>query len=304
MTLNDDSRDVPRTSMPSPTKDELKLSGGVAVITGAGGGIGSGLARRAAQLGMTVVIADIAIDRAETVAREIIDAGGQAEAVVVDVSRPDELDRLAEMVHERHGHVRLLVNNAGIETLGLCWEVPAARWEATLNINIHGIVHGVRAFAPRMLATGQECWIANLSSAGAFGMMPTQAAYIMTKHAVQSFTEGLFLDMKTIKAPVHVCSVIPGLVRTDIFDATPRPSGGGQNGRMAEFRKIMSDMARDHGMDVEQASRIIMAQIAAGKFWVSTHPETTDEIIAHRIEFLRQQVDPDVMPGSRHLVDF
>jgi NAD(P)-dependent dehydrogenase (short-subunit alcohol dehydrogenase family) len=287
-----------------PTKDELKLAGGVAVITGAGSGIGSGLARRAAQLGMTVIVADIAVDRARTVVREIIDAGGQAEAVAVDVSRPDELDRLAEAVYERHGHVRLLVNNAGIETLGLCWEVPAARWDATLNINIHGVVHGVRAFAPKMLAAGQECWIANLSSAGAFGMMPTQAAYIMTKHAVQSFTEGLFLDMKTIKAPVHVCSVIPGLVRTDIFDATPKPSGGGQNGGIAEFRKVMSDMARDHGMDTDQASRIIMTQIAAGKFWISTHPETTDGIIAHRIEFLRQQLDPDVMPESKHLVDF
>ncbi|KAH7012945.1 short-chain dehydrogenase/reductase SDR [Ilyonectria destructans] len=287
------------------TDDELKLNGGVAVITGAGGGIGSGLARRAGQLGMTVIVADIAIDKAEEVASDIRNTGGRAEAVAVDVSRSEELDRLADYVFNHYGKVRLLVNNAGIETLGFCWEIPAARWESTLNINIHGVVHGVRAFTPRMLAMNEECWIANLSSCGAFGMMPTQAAYIMTKHAVQSFTEGLFLDMKLKGAPVHICSVIPGLMRTGIFDAAsqmPHERVDGNN--MGAYQKAMSDMARDHGMDVTQGSEIIMRKIAAGEFWISTHPETTRDIISNRIEFMKNEKDPEIMVGAKHLLDF
>src|SRR5690606_29713752 len=97
--------------------------------------------------------------------------------------------------------------------------IPAARWEATLDINIHGIVHGVRAFVPKMLATGEEAWIANLASIGAFGMMPGQTAYIMSKHAIQSFSECLFLELQHAGAPIHVASVIPGMLKTSIFDA-------------------------------------------------------------------------------------
>ncbi|KAM5353393.1 hypothetical protein ACJ41O_000043 [Fusarium nematophilum] len=176
--------------MAAPTP-ENKFCGGVAVITGAGGGLGSGLARHAASLGMTVIVADIAFDRAKEVASSITATGGRAEAISVDVSRPEELDRLSDHVFAQYGSVRLLINNAGIETLGSCWEVSATRWEATLNVNIHGVVHGVRAFLPRMIASGDECWIANTSSAGAFATIPGQSAYIMTKHALQAFTEAL-----------------------------------------------------------------------------------------------------------------
>ena len=139
--------------------EEEVFGGGVAVITGAGAGIGSGLARRAAEIGMTVVVTDVSAARADAVAGEIRAKGGKAESLAVDVSKPAELDRLAETVFERHGAVRLLVNNAGIETIGLSWEIPVERWEATLDINIHGVVHGVRAFVPRMIAAGQEAWI-------------------------------------------------------------------------------------------------------------------------------------------------
>ncbi|KAH6871817.1 short-chain dehydrogenase/reductase SDR [Thelonectria olida] len=287
------------------SEDELKLSGGVAVITGAGGGIGSGLARRAGQLGMTVIVADISIEKAEKVASNILNSDGKAEAIVVDVSQPKELDRLADYVFGKYGSVRLLVNNAGIETLGFCWEVSTAQWESTLNVNIHGVIHGVRAFVPRMLAMKEECWIANLSSSGAFAVMPTQGAYIMTKHAVQSFTEGLFLDLKLIGAPIHVSSVIPGLMRTGIFDATSDPPPTDVGGcQLRAYQQAMAEMARDCGMDVKQGSEIILKNVAAGEFWVSTHPETTAKIVGSRIEFLKDQKNPEIMPGSKHLLDY
>jgi len=70
-------------------------------------------------------------------------------------AKPTELDRLAAAVHSTWGDVRLLINNAGVETMGNSWEIPLERWEATLNINLHGVIHGVRAFAPRMLANSR-----------------------------------------------------------------------------------------------------------------------------------------------------
>lgn len=271
------------------TEHEAKLAGGVAVITGAGSGIGAGLARRAGEIGMTVAVCDINLTAAEAVADEIRSAGGSAEAVAVDVSVPANLDRLAEDIYARHGSVRLLVNNAGIETLGFMWEIPAERWEATLNINLHGAIHGVRAFVPRMLEGGDECWIANLASIGSFGVMPTQTAYILTKHAMQSFSECLYLEMQVKGAPIHVSSVIPGSVKTGIFDAE---RGAGEPGEGTAQRKIMRDMMQAYGMDLGEACATIMAGIARGDFWVSTQPDLTREMIAGRVAFLQSEAPP------------
>ena len=283
------------------TRDEAKLSGGVAVITGAGSGIGAGIARRAGILGMTVVVADIDQASAARVAAAIVAAGGMAEAIVVDVSKHAELDRLADMVFEKYGKVRLLVNNAGIETLGFSWEIPAERWEATLNINVHGVIHGVRAFVPRMLAGGEECWIANLASIGAFGIMPTQAAYLVTKHAVQSFSENLFLELQLAQAPIHVSSVIPGYVKTAIFAENDRKD---EPADAARHRQTMSTMMQNHGMDADEAGRVILEGVAAGRFWVSTEPETTKQMVAGRIAYLQDQTDPPLRPETRALLGY
>ena len=279
--------------------DEARLSGGVAVITGAGSGIGAGLARRAGALGMTVVVTDVDLAAAQSVANEIVDSGGKAHAMAVDVSRFDELDRLAENVFARFGAVRLLINNAGIETLGYCWEIPAERWEKTLRTNLHGVIHGVRAFVPRMLTSGAECWIANLASIGSFGIMPTQSAYMVTKHAVQSFTENLFLELQIKGAPIQVSSVIPGAVRTGIFSSA---QGKDEPADAEGYRAAMDAMLQDHGMGVEAASTLIMQGIAAGQFWVSTQPEVTGEMIAGRVAYLQDQSDPPLSNQTRALL--
>lgn len=280
-------------------QDQEVFAGGVAVITGAGSGIGAGLARRAGALGMKVVVADIAADRAEAVAAEIRAQNGEALAMTVDVSRPEALDQLAADVHAQCGDVRLLINNAGIETLGLIWEIPAARWEATLNINIHGVVHGVRAFVPYMLKAGKPAWIANLSSIGGFSVMPTQTAYTLTKHAVQAFTEGLFTEMQLIGAPIHVSSVIPGMVKTGIFAAT---AGEGEPEAARKHRTVMREMMASYGMELEEGSRIILEKIAAGQFWVDTQPDMTAMVVDQRIAFLRDRAVPLLTDQAKQLL--
>lgn len=273
-------------------RDAEVFSGGIAVVTGAGSGIGAGLARRAGALGMTVVVADINQAAAAETAGQIAAAGGKADAVVVDVSRPEELDRLAELVFDRHGAVRLLINNAGIETVGYSWEVPAARWEATLNINLHGVIHGVRAFVPRIIASGQEAWIGNLSSVGAFGQMPAQTAYTVTKHAVQAFSECLYLEMELKGLPIHVSAIVPGMLRTNIFNAE---AGAGEPDNAQRHRRAMFEMMRDYGMDLDEGCRLFLEQMAENRFWVHSQPEMSAQIIDGRIRFLKDQIPP-IMP--------
>lgn len=266
------------------------LRGGVAVITGAGSGIGEGLARHAAELGMKVVLADIAGDRIDQVAEQIRAAGGEALAVTTDVSEPEALDRLAARTHESYGDVRLLINNAGIETLGFVWELPAAAWEKTLRINIHGVIHGVRAFAPRMLAAGKPAFIANTASIGGLGMMPVQTSYVLSKHALISFSECLYLEMQVKQAPIQVSAILPGPVATRIFT----DSETGEDPVNARHRQAMMTMLETQGMTGYEAAQRILPQIAAGQFWVSTHPEITAQFAQQRAAHLSALAKPSL----------
>ncbi|EWG55386.1 hypothetical protein FVEG_13393 [Fusarium verticillioides 7600] len=279
-----------------PQTPEKAFSSGVAVITGAGGGLGSGLARHIASFGMAVIIADIDLERAEEVASDIRAANGKAEARGVDVSRPGELDALAKYVHDHYGDVQLLINNAAIETLGPLWELSSSRWEAILNANIHGPIHGVRAFLPRMMASGKECWIANVSSVGAFTTIPGQSAYAVTKHSVQAFTESLYVELRSEKAPIHVSAVIPGLLNTGIFDWA-RHEDSTVDPAQKKHRRAMAELARKRGMGIEEASRLVVQQVAAGKLWVSTHPAILTEILQQRTQFYESQGEPNVPPA-------
>ncbi|MBS0474224.1 MAG: SDR family NAD(P)-dependent oxidoreductase [Proteobacteria bacterium] len=280
------------------TRDAEVFGGGVAVITGAGSGIGAGLARRAGALGMTVIAADIDEAGAGQTVAEIVARGGRGEAVRVDVARAEELDALAEHVFARHGAVRLLVNNAGIETVGYSWEIPADRWDRTLAINVHGVIHGVRAFVPRMLETGQECWIGNVTSVAAFGHMPAQTAYMVSKHAVQSFSECLYLELELKQAPIHVSSIVPGTVRTAIFDAR---NNAGEPASAQGHRGAMAAMLDEHGMAADDAAALFLAQMAEGRFWVHSHPEMAEAMAAARGAFLAGQLAPVMPEIARHI---
>ena len=274
------------------------FAGGVAVITGAASGIGEGLARHAAALGMKVVLADIAVERMEQVAADMRAGGGEALSVPTDVTDPAAIDRLAAKTHETWGDVRLLLNNAGIETLGFVWDIPAQLWDKTLAININAVVHGVRAFVPRMLAAGKKAYIANTSSIGGLGIMPVQTSYIMSKHAVLAFSECLSLEMKVKNAPIQVSAILPAQVATRIFEDS-RP---GTDPMVVHHREVMRAMLKESGISGLEAAQRILSQIAAGQFWVSTHPEVLRDFANMRAEHLAALSTPELAPETRQLL--
>jgi NAD(P)-dependent dehydrogenase (short-subunit alcohol dehydrogenase family) len=275
------------------------FSGGTAVITGAGSGIGEGIARVAARLGMNVVLADVVEQRIARVAAEIEAEGGTALPVTTDVTDLTSLERLANVSYEQFGEVRLVVNNAGIETIGYSWDIPAEVWDRLLNINVRGVVHGSRIFSKRMLASGKPGYIANVASVGAVGMMPTHAPYMISKHAVLSFTECLFLEMQLIGALVHVAAVIPAQVATRIFADAPADRG-------SEFVEkqcaMMNAMLEDTGLHPQEAADIILKGIASKQFWVSTHPQTTAYMAKARADYLASLATPSLAEEARAIV--
>ncbi|QGP78061.1 SDR family NAD(P)-dependent oxidoreductase [Sphingobium sp. CAP-1] len=274
------------------------FKGGTAVITGAGSGIGEGLARVAAAIGMNVVLADVAADRIAQLAAEIEATGAAALPVVTDVTDIAALERLADAAYDRFGDVRLVVNNAGIETIGFSWDIPDATWDRLLSINVRGVVHGSRIFARHMLERGTPGYIANVASIGALGMMPTQAPYMMSKHAVLSFTECLYLEMQLKNAPIHVSAVLPAQVATRIFEDAPADR---QSDFVERQRAMMHGMISQMGLTPVEAGEVILDGIASGAFWVSTHPETTAQMARARSDYLAALAMPALADQAKAL---
>ncbi len=274
--------------------------GSVAVITGAASGIGEALAIEAALgLGMKVVLADIDKTGLKRVEAAILAQGAEVMTELTNVADADAMKRLADKTLEYFGNVRLLVNNAGIETLGFSWEIPSAQWEKILGINIQGVVNGVSAFAPAMIDSGQPCVIANMSSIAGVSIAPIQTSYVMSKHAVLAFSECLQLEMQMKSANVQVSAVLPGPVKTRIFESIDEQL----DPVAAEHRQQMTNLLDENGISAEAAARTILQQLYAGQFWVSTHPEMTRMMAEQRARHLSSLDTPTLDVESAFSVD-
>ncbi len=274
------------------------FGGGVAVITGAGAGIGAGLARHASHLGMTVVLADVDIEAVAQLRDELVAAGGVASAVECDVRDADAIQALAERTYRDIGPVRLVVNNAGVEQFGYLWDIPVENWNRLVDINISGVFHGVRGFLPPMIAMGEPAWVWNLSSIGGVASVPLQAPYIMSKHAVLALTECLRLEVELAgHNHIHVQAVLPGAVVSNIFES----AGGVDTGDVAAAesqRGAMLDIKAD-AMDPLAAAEAVFDQAAEGRFYLLTQPDYVGSAMAERANVLTTQRAPQLRTKPR-----
>ncbi|MGV0607659.1 SDR family oxidoreductase [Mycolicibacterium sp. XJ1904] len=271
------------------------FDGGVAVITGAGHGIGAGLARHAAALGMTVALVDVDASAIAALREEL---AGSVD-LVCDVRDPEALERVAAQVYSDVGPVRLLVNNAGVEQFGYLWDTPVANWDRLVDINVSGVFYGIRAFLPRMIAADEPSWVWNLSSIGGVAAVPLQTPYIMSKHAVLALTECLRLEVELAGHAdrIHVQAVLPGAVRSNIFEA----AGGvedGDVGAAEEQRAAMLDIKAD-AMDPVEAARVVFEQAVAGEFYLLTQPEYVGNAMSERAAALAERRAPALRTKRR-----
>lgn len=267
--------------------------GGVAVITGAGAGIGAGLARHASQLGMAVVLADIDTGAIATLRDELSAAGGTAIDIGCDVRDPDALQDLADRVYRDVGPVRLLVNNAGIEQFGYLWDTPLPNWRRVVDINISGVFFGVRAFLPKMMATAEQAWVWNLSSVGGVVAIPLQAPYIMSKHAVLALTECLRLDVQSAGHDhhVHIQAVLPGAVVSNIFEAAGGVDADAGDIAAAEAQRSAMLDIKAAAMDPLAAAETVFEQAAEGRFYLLTQ-QSVASAMTERANVLAAQRPP------------
>lgn len=193
-----------------------EFQGRVAVVTGAASGIGFAMAERFAKEGMRVALADVEAPALESAAQRLADQGAEVVPVVTDVSRPEQVQALADRTLEAFGAVHVVCNNAGVFASGKLWDAPLEDYEWLMGVNVYGVIHGIRTFVPILLEHGEEGHVVNTASMAAVTSMPWTGIYFMTKHAVLSLSETLYHEVTQLGSKLGVSVVCPEVIATGI----------------------------------------------------------------------------------------
>lgn len=276
------------------------FAGRTAVITGAASGIGRAMADRFAREGMKIVVADIEQPALEEAERDLRQNGAEVIAVRTDVSDEAQVKQLASRAKEAFGAVHLVCNNAGVgPPLGPIWEQSATDWKWVLDVNLWGVLHGVRTFVPIMLAHGEEGHIVNTGSLAGVHAGPFLGPYNVSKFGVVALTETLFYELKVIEAKVSASVLCPGFVKTRIADAQRnRPAGsdpgsGPVSAMLAErYRGTFGEMLAK-GMEPAVVADKVFDAIRSDQLYIFTHPEFAF-LVPWRAQNIIEQRNPDL----------
>lgn len=270
----------------------------VAVVTGAASGIGLALAERFAAEGMKIVMADVEAGALETAAEGLRRKASAVLASRVDVSRSDDVERLARETYQTFGAAHLLCNNAGVAVIGAAHEHTLADWQWVINVNLWGVIHGVRAFLPRMLAGGDEGHIVNTASMAGLTTAPFMSVYDVTKHGVVALSESMYKEGQLTGSPIGVSVVCPGLIDTNIMHSSRnRPeelAEAGKTGAMAQaFGQSLGDRLAG-GYPPSEVAGQVFEGIREGRFYIVPAQPEVKAGIAIRAQDLIELRNPTV----------
>ncbi|MGF6294868.1 SDR family oxidoreductase [Paraburkholderia youngii] len=281
----------------------FEFAGKVAVITGAGSGFGRAFAHKGAALGMKLVLADVDAEQLAQTVDALREGGAEAIGVPTDVSSAAQVEALARAALAAFGKVHLLFNNAGVGTGGFLWESSANDWSWVFGVNVMGVAHGVRVFAPLMLAQNEPAHIVNTASVAGLLAPPAMGIYNASKHAVVALTETLYHDLKLAQADTDGevgCSLLcPAFVPTGIAQAErARPDELRNASRPTRSQiaaaKQLQRAVQSGKLSADDVADIAFEAIAARRFYIITHPGimATVKLRHEDIEQLREPSDP------------
>ena len=261
-----------------------ELAGKTAFVTGGAGGIGLALGRAFAEAGMKVMLADIETEALSAAVKSLHNIGSDVRGVLCDVADPAGVDRAARESFEAFGNVHVVCNNAGVAAAGGIDNISLDNWQWVLDVNLMGVLHGVRAFLSHIRAHGEGGHFVNTASMagmqGGLGFSP----YTASKFAVVGMSEGLSQQLKPLGIGVSV--LCPHFVRTRIgesgrnrperYGETQTPDPASPIGQMLTL--ITASIAA--GIDPAEVAARVLSAIREDELYVFTHPEMRGEMDA------------------------
>jgi NAD(P)-dependent dehydrogenase (short-subunit alcohol dehydrogenase family) len=266
----------------------------VAVVAGAASGIGLAMAEKFAAEGMQVVMADIEPEALSISSEGLKRKGASILASRVDVRKPEEVEALAQKTVDTFGAVHVLCNNAGVEVIGAAWEHTLDDWEWVIGVNLWGVIHGVRAFVPRMLEQDSEAHIVNTASMAGLTTAPFMSVYDVTKFGVVALSESLYKDFLATGKKVRVSVLCPGLINTNIMTSSRnRPQDFSETGKFGEMaqqfrRNLAAGLAG--GYPPSYVADMVFEGIRDEKFYIV--PSQIKDGIKRRVEQVLAEENP------------
>jgi NAD(P)-dependent dehydrogenase (short-subunit alcohol dehydrogenase family) len=282
------------------------LAGRVAVVTGGASGIGRAMAERFGREGMKVVIGDVEAPVLEQTAKELSADGLEVIGVVTDVSDFASVERLRDTALEAHGAIHVVCNNAGVGAgaSGQMWDHTLNDWRWALGVNVWGVIHGIKAFVPAMLASGEEGHVVNTSSGnGGLAPLPNTPIYALTKSCVVTLTESLYAQLRSVGTRVSASVLFPGpnVLRTGLFSSWRNRPAEYVNAdpplrpptTIESFEKAMADAGVDLVYTpVEEVAGRVVDAILADQFWILPPSERSDVVINARAQSMLERSNP------------
>ncbi len=263
-----------------------QLEGRVAVVTGAGSGIGRALVERFIGEGMTVVAADVEEDA-------LSDCPGST--VACDVSDGAAVERLADRVFEEHGGAHLVCANAGVFQGGITWERSVEDWQWVLGVNLWGPIHMVRTFVPRMVASGEEGHVVITSSIAGLTTAAFSGPYQVSKFGAYALAESLAHDLRVAGSAVGVSALVPGAVATRIGESARNrpatlPPKAGEDVTFVDG--ALQEMTTTRGCDPAHVAERVVAGVRAGDFLIPTNDDYAGQLQTHVDGQKRRELPP------------
>lgn len=252
------------------------FSGKAAVITGGASGIGLAFAERFGRAGCRILIADIEGQAIESAVSQLTGQGIEAHGHQVDVADFSAVEGLAAAAADKLGNVHLLFNNAGVSITGPTWLMAEDDWRWVWDVNVWGVVNGIRAFLPAMLAHGEGGHVINTGSLASFNGNGDHAPYCSSKAAVLGLSQSLYSEMKAMMTGIGVSIVCPGMVATRIHQSWRNRPEDDQPWSDREFANDAflagSEEFQGRGMAPEQIAQSAFEAVQEDRFYVFSGP--------------------------------
>ena len=271
------------------------LRGKVAVITGAASGFGREFARACAAEGMRVALADV---DEKGMLGTVAQLPSEADSLVMrcDVTRPADLEALAAGTYKRFGAAHVVFNNAGVAVCGPAWMATLEDWKWVLDINLMGVVHGIRSFVPRMLEGGEGGHIVNTASVAGLLSLPGSAVYCVSKHAVVTLSECQRHDLEVAGAAIGVSVLCPAFVQTGIFEsARNRPKELAATNPLGKpYEEAGKKAVAASKLSAADIARVTLEAVKNDRFYVIPHQKTKAAIETRMQDILGERQPTDI----------